>query len=76
MHQIKFFCGIEGELSLLEKQVNSWLAETKPTTIVNVFGNMSPQAILPGSPTAKITADGGSRRFAPSDVFLCIVYQA
>jgi hypothetical protein len=76
MHQIKLFCGIEGGTSRLESEVNSWLRDTKPKAIVNVFGNMSPQAVLPQGEAKKIAQEGGSRRFAPSDIFLCIVYEA
>lgn len=76
MQQIKIFTGIEGELSKLESAVNGWIAEAKPKSIVQVFGNMAPQAMLPGADVKRVGTDSGSRRFAPSDVFLCIVYEA
>lgn len=76
MHQIKLFCGIEGETQRLETEVNTWIREAKPKSIVNVFGNMSPQAVMPQGENKRVSQETGSRRFAPSDIFLCIVYEA
>lgn len=76
MHQIKLFCGIEGETHRLETEVNSWIREAKPKSIVNIFGNMSPQAVMPQGENKRVSQETGSRRFAPSDIFLCIVYDA
>lgn len=75
MHQIKLFCGIEGETGRLESEVNTWLRETKPKAIINIFGNMSPQAVMPQGENKRVSHETGSRRFAPSDIFVCIVYE-
>ena len=71
MHQIKIFKSLESDVSALERQVNNWL-ESESVKVVNMFGNMSPQssggqdggdAYISGSP------------YAPSDVFLVVVYE-
>lgn len=74
MHQIKLFSGTEDQMGNLERDVNEWL-RTSGARIVNVFGNMSPQSMLSAEARQKISAESGSRRFAPSDVFMCIVYE-
>jgi hypothetical protein len=70
MHQIKIFKGIEADVSVLELEVNEWLAKSN-ATVVHVFGNIAPQS------NAK---DGGGglsgSRFAPSDVMLVVVYES
>lgn len=69
MNQIKIFKGLENDLSMLEQDVNAWLAETD-SRIVNVFGNIAPQTMHPH-------AQGGglsTTDFVPSDVMLVIVY--
>jgi len=70
MQQIKFFKGIENQLTELEGEVNRWLVESG-AEVVQVFGNMSPQSPSP--------ADGGSglsgTASPPSDVFIAIVYE-
>lgn len=76
MNQIKLFCGIEGETSRLESEVNTWIRETKPKAIVNIFGNMSPQAVIPQGENKRVSHETGARRFAPSDILICIVYEA
>lgn len=75
MQQIKFFTGIEGELTKLENDVNGWIAQTKPARIVSIFGNIAPQGVLPQGEQRKVSNESGSRRFAPSDVMVCVVYE-
>ena len=41
MHQVKIFKGQESNLGSLEKEVNTWLAESK-VRVVQMFGNMAP----------------------------------
>lgn len=75
MHQIKLFEGSEDALSTLEKEVNAWLRESN-ARVVQVFGNIAPQSILPASDNRALSTEGGTRRFAPSDVLVCVVYEA
>ncbi|VAX39700.1 hypothetical protein MNBD_PLANCTO02-650 [hydrothermal vent metagenome] len=68
MQQIKIFKNIESEIDELEREVNSWIAESR-VTIVNIFGNIAPQT--PGvSPSSGL----GGGAFAPSDVMLVVLY--
>lgn len=69
MQQIKIFKGVENELRLLEQQVNQWLADSG-AQVVQMFGNMAPQSM---PPTAK-GAGLSTTEFAPSDVFLVVLY--
>ena len=70
MHQIKIFKGLETDIDLLEKQVNSWLFESQ-ARVIHMFGNMSPQTAPVDTEATAITK--GS--FPPSDVFLVVVYE-
>jgi len=70
MQQIKFFKGIENQLTELEGDVNAWLANSG-AKVVQVFGNMSPQSVAPGDGSPGLS--GGSS--PPSDVFIAIVYE-
>ncbi|MDA7977261.1 MAG: hypothetical protein MPJ50_00665 [Pirellulales bacterium] len=67
MHQIKIFKGIEGALSDLESEVNSWLKSLEGT-VVNISGNIAPQSNAAGSATGLGTG------FAPSDVIVVVHY--
>ena len=68
MYQVKLFKGIESDLSGLENEINLWLAESD-AHIVNVIGNIAPQTI------GKPEGGGSGRAFAPSDVFMAVVYE-
>ena len=70
MHQIKLFKSIEPDVSVLEQEINDWLTESG-AKVVNVFGNIAPQ-------TSKETSLASSmgRAYAPSDLFVAIVYEA
>ncbi|MBI4660149.1 MAG: hypothetical protein HY735_15020 [Verrucomicrobia bacterium] len=68
MHQIKIFKSLETDLSLLEKQVNSWLAESK-VQVVNMFGNIAPQSPSPDAATLTKSAH------PPSDILLVVLYE-
>ncbi|GJQ30879.1 MAG: hypothetical protein HBSAPP03_27630 [Phycisphaerae bacterium] len=75
MQQIKMFTGSEDQVGTLERTINDWL-RTSGARVVKVFGNMSPQSVMPTTEgKATLSHEGGSRRFAPSDVFLCILYE-
>lgn len=73
MHQIKLFIGKEDEMVRLEREVNDWLSSSR-ANVVNVFGNIAPQALYPKNDARPVSTDGATRRFAPSDLFLCVVY--
>ena len=66
MHQVKFFKGIETEITDLQDQVNDWLS-SEGIKVVNIFGNIAPQTIRAGA--------GGERQFPPSDLFIAVVYE-
>ncbi len=70
MHQIKIFKALESDVASLEKQVNSWLAESK-VRVINMFGNIAPQS--PGPETNSATITRGS--FPPSDILLVVLYE-
>ena len=67
MHQVKFFKGIESEITELQNQINDWL-KSEGVKVVNIFGNIAPQTIRAGA--------GGERQFPPSDVFIAVVYES
>lgn len=68
MHQIKFFKGLENDLTGLEAEVNRWLATTK-VRVVQLCGNLAPQA----TSTAGVHALSTSG-IPPSDVLLIVLY--
>jgi hypothetical protein len=70
MHQVKIFKGIESNLGGLEKEINTWLAETN-ARVVEVFGNLAP---LSGGRN-----EGNSLSAYPyvaSDVMMVVLYEA
>ena len=69
MQQVKIFKGVESEMGTLEAEVNRWLAESK-ARVVNMFGNIAPQSHSTSQSTGLSTSI-----FAPSDVFLVILYE-
>lgn len=69
MHQIKLFKGVESEVSTLESDVNAWLTESG-AKVVNIFGNIAPQTLK-----AEAGTGGGGRAFAPSDLFIAVLYE-
>lgn len=64
MQKIKIFKSIESELGALEKEINSWLAESK-SKIISMTGNIAAQAPR--------TSHVGS--FSGSDVLLIVLYE-
>jgi hypothetical protein len=75
MQQIRIFVGIENDTAAMAKEVNDWLRESK-VKVVNVFGNIAPQAVLNRAENQKLgPLESGSRRFAPSDIMLVVVYE-
>jgi hypothetical protein len=74
MQQIRIFIGKEDAPDTMAKEVNGWLASSK-VKVVNVFGNMTPQTIIDKGEGNRIMAEGGGRRYAPSDIMLVVVYE-
>jgi hypothetical protein len=75
MHQIKIFKGIENDTRTLEEEVNRWMRDRR-AKVVHVFGNMSPQTSRPDPSRAGENAAGLTQStFAPSDIFLVVVYE-
>ena len=64
MQQVKIFKSIESELSSLEDQINTWMAEQN-ITVTNIFGNIAPQS--PSGP--------GMGSFSSSDVLVVALYE-
>ena len=70
MHQIKIFKGMESELTTLEHDVNTWLAQSR-VRVVQMIGNMAPQSISPAAKGSGLS----TTEFAPSDVLFVVVYE-
>lgn len=69
MHQIKIFKGVEGSLSELERDVNSWLKAFKGEVLA-VSGNIAPQS------TTSAETLGLGKGFTPSDVIVIVHYKS
>lgn len=70
MHQIKTFKGLESDLSGLENEVNTWLAQSR-VKVVQVIGNIAPQSIPPSAKGSGLS----TTEFASSDVLFVVVYE-
>lgn len=68
MHQIRLFKGVETEIREMEKEINSWLKESK-ARVVHLSANIAPQTNEPAP-----TGTTKSRAYAPSDLFVSLVY--
>jgi len=64
MQQVKIFKSIESELSSLEEEINSWIANEN-VNVTNIFGNIAPQS--PSGP--------GMGSFSSSDVLVVLLYE-
>jgi hypothetical protein len=69
VHQIKIFKGLESNLPLLEKEVNTWLAESG-ARVVQMFGNLAAQ-----SGQRNETNSLAAYPYVASDVLLVILYE-
>ena len=75
MHQVRIFIGKEDDTLRLAKEMNDWLAHDD-VKVVNIFGNMSPQPTLARAEGGRLLgAEGGGRRYAPSDIMLVVVFE-
>ena len=70
MQQIKIFKGLESDVAVLEKQVNTWLAESG-ARVLQITGNIAPQGCSTDPKGGSITA----APYAPSDVVLIVLYE-
>jgi hypothetical protein len=69
VQQVKIFKTIEGEVESLEKQINSWIRESK-VRVLSIVGNIAPQSRA-AEPKAAMPQHG----FAPSDVLVIVLYE-
>ncbi len=69
MHQIRLFKSVETEVREMEREINDWLKESK-ARVVHLSANIAPQTTEP-LPTGM----GKSRAYAPSDLFVSVVYE-
>ncbi len=78
MYQVRIFSGSEDDTATLERQINDWLWDTG-VRVVQVFGNMSPQAVVRGeeksTPIPGAASDSKRARFAPSDLVIVVLYE-
>ncbi len=65
MRKVKLFKGVESELSGLETDINTWLAESG-AELISVSGNIAPQTHFPTAPDS----------FSVSDVLVILTYEA
>ena len=69
MHQVKFFKGIESDLSGLEKEMNIWLAQSQ-VKVIQIFGNLAAT-----SPERNESNSLAAYPYVASDVLLVVVYE-
>ena len=73
MRKVKLFKGIESEVDVLENEINKWIS-TSGANVIQIAANIAPQSILPNT-SGTLTTGGSSQRFAPSDLFVSVLYQ-
>ncbi|MFO0831619.1 MAG: hypothetical protein U0637_07220 [Phycisphaerales bacterium] len=75
MQQVKLFHDTEENIHNLEKEINAWLSKSG-ATITSIQGNIAPQTVVGHGETSRISyaQDGAGRRFAPSDLFVIVLY--
>lgn len=69
MHQVKFFKGIESDLAGLEKEMNTWLVESR-VRVTQIFGNLAAT-----SPERNESNSLAAYPYVASDVLLVVVYE-
>ena len=70
MYQVKIFKGLESNLTGLEKEVNTWLGESK-ARVVQVFGNLAAQSGQRNEANSL-----AAYPYVASDVLLVVLYEA
>jgi hypothetical protein len=75
MQQVKLFHDTEENIHNLEKEINTWLSKSG-AQVVSIQGNIAPQTVMGHGETTKIAfaQEGTGRRFAPSDLFVLVLY--
>jgi hypothetical protein len=68
VHQIRLFKGVETDIKEMEKEINSWLKDSK-ARVVHMSSNIAPQSNEP-----QAFSGPKARQFAPSDLFVAIVF--
>jgi len=74
MQQVKIFTGLEGHTGDLESEINQWVSESN-ATIIQIIGNIAPQAVLSSGESHKSIGGGSARRYAPSDILVIVLYE-
>ena len=69
MHQVKIFKGLESEVAILEKQINTWLAN-EAVRVIHISGNIAPQ-----SPPPDKLGSINQSPWAPSDLLVIVHYE-
>jgi hypothetical protein len=70
MQQVRIFKGLEGEVAVLEKQVNAWLAESG-VRVLQITGNIATQGWSTDPKAGSISASP----YAASDIILIVLYE-
>ena len=70
MQQVKIFKGLESDAAVLEKQVNTWLAESG-ARVIQITGNIAAQ----GPPTGTQSTSLSPAPYAASDILLIVLYE-
>jgi hypothetical protein len=70
MQQVRIFKGLEGDIAALEKQVNTWLADSG-ARVLQIIGNIAPQ----GGPTDPKATSLSASPYAHSDILLIVLYE-
>lgn len=70
MRQIKIFKAVETDIPMLEQSINKWIRENN-INVVQVFGNICPQNIIPGHDKAVLQ----KTIYTPADILIVVVYE-
>jgi hypothetical protein len=75
MQKVRLFHNTEENIANLEKEINAWLAQSG-ATVVSIQGNIAPQTVVGHTEVSRISyaQEGSGRRFAPSDLFVIVLY--
>ena len=74
MQQVKIFLGIEGASGELSDEINEWIRESE-VKVLQVSGNIAPQATTGSGPLASLPGAGASSSRAPSDIMVVVLYE-
>lgn len=70
MRQVKFFKGVEAELTNFQNEINEWLKQLQDGggKVIDIRGNIAPQ-------TVAVEKKAGLKSFSPSDLFAMVIYE-